>query len=162
MRSRSSWLMQVPVAMLLLVPASSHAQQTCPAPMPVTPLGSCHPSMCTQNFCGRGDIAPLSTRPATHALQDRLVLLDCSPHSIAPLQIFAEADPAHEGKSRLFQYYLLDSTSFQPSVFTTTIPGINDDPSTMRTSWGGNCNLSTDRCRAPGAGAEAGIADRTR
>src|SRR6185312_7081681 len=65
-----------------------------------------------------------------------------SPHSIAPLQIFAEAPPP-AGKSRLFQYYLLDSTGFQPSVFTTKIPGLNDDPSTMKTVWGANCGLST-------------------
>src|SRR6185503_17559895 len=38
---------------------------------------------------------------------------------------------------------LLDSTGFQPSVFTTKIAGINDDPSTMRTVWGANCNLPT-------------------
>jgi hypothetical protein len=27
----------------------------------------------------------------------------------------------------LFQYYLLDTTEFQPNVFTAAIPGINDD-----------------------------------
>jgi hypothetical protein len=137
------------LAILALLPAPAYAQQVCPAPTPVPPQvdpdsgNTCHPSMCTPNLCVRGDIAPLSTLPATRPLQDRLVLLDCSPHSIGPLQIYAEADPAAGGKSRLFQYYLLDSTGFQPSVFTTKIPGINDDPSTMRTSWGGNCNLST-------------------
>src|SRR5712671_5275817 len=80
--------------------------------------------------------------PATAPLQDRLVTLDCSPHSVAPVQVFAEADPVTR-KSRLFMYYLLDSTGFQPSVFTTRIPGINDDPSTMLTVWGANCGLST-------------------
>src|SRR6185295_18104313 len=44
---------------------------------------------------------------------------------------------------RLFQYYLLDSTGFEPSVFTTAIPRLNDDPSTMLTVWGANCGLST-------------------
>jgi hypothetical protein len=102
----------------------------------------CHPSACTPGFCTRGDIAPLSD-PATLPLQDRLVTLDCSPHSIAPLQVFAEADPTAGGKSQLFQYYLLDSEGFQPSVFTTKIPGINDDPSTMKTVWGANCQLPT-------------------
>src|SRR6266851_212216 len=58
------------------------------------------------------------------------------------VQVFAEADPVIH-KSRLFMYYLLDSTGFQPSVFTTRIPGINDDPSTMLTVWGANCGLPT-------------------
>ena len=124
-----------------LMPATAPAGQTCPAPTAVPPLASCHPSACTAGFCNRGDIAPLAT-PATQALQDRLVTLDCSPHSIAPLQVFAEADPA-TSQSRLFMYYLLDSTGFQASVFTTTIPGINDDESTMRTVWGANCGLAT-------------------
>jgi hypothetical protein len=118
------------------------AAQSCPSPSPVSPLGTCHPSACTAGFCDRGDISPLASQPATQALQDRLVTLDCSPHSIPPLQVFAEADPV-TSKSRLFMYYLLDSTGFQPSVFTTTIPGLNDDPSTMLTVWGGNCGLST-------------------
>src|SRR5262249_8784751 len=46
-------------------------------------------------------------------------------------------------KSRLFMYYLLDNTGFEPSVFTTRIPGVNDDPSTMLTVWGANCGLAT-------------------
>jgi hypothetical protein len=124
---------------------------SCPSPTPVPPQinpdtgQQCNPSACTPNLCTRGDIAPLSTEPETQPLQDRLVLLDCSPHSVPPLQIFAESGPHDDvsGKSRLFQYYLLDSTGFQPSVFTTKIAGINDDPSTMRTVWGANCNLST-------------------
>lgn len=128
---------------LVAVLPSAFAGQTCPSPSPVPPLGSCHPSTCTPGLCSCGDIAPLSSQPATQPLQDRLVTLDCSPHSIAPLQVFAEADPASGGQSQLFQYYLLDSSGFQPSVFTTTIPGINDDPSTMRTVWGANCDLAT-------------------
>jgi hypothetical protein len=130
------------IALGMSLPAN--AQQVCPNPQPVPPQINpdtglmCHPSFCTPNLCSRGDIFPLST-PDTQALQDRLILIDCSPHSIAPLQVFAEAD----NKSLLFQYYLLDSTGFQPSVLTTKIPGINDDPSTMRTSWGANCNLAT-------------------
>lgn len=128
----------------LFAPLPANAQQVCPNPKPVPPQinpdtgGMCHPSACTPNLCSRGDIFPLST-PETQALQDRLILIDCSPHTVAPLQVFAEADK----KSLLFQYYLLDSTGFQPSVLTTKIPGINDDLSTMRTSWGANCNLAT-------------------
>src|SRR5207245_11682527 len=80
--------------------------------------------------------------PATQELQHRLLTLDCSHHSIAPVHAFDEADPVTR-KSQLFQYYLLDNSGFQPSVFTTKIPGVNDDPSTMRTVWGANCGLAT-------------------
>jgi hypothetical protein len=138
-RRKRSALLVAACGLATLVPATGGAAQTCPAPTAVPPLGSCHPSACTPGFCSRGDIAPLSSRPATQPLQDRLVKLDCSPHSIAPLQVFAEA----ARKSRLFMYYLLDNTGFEPSVFTTRIPGINDDPSTMLTVWGANCGLST-------------------
>jgi hypothetical protein len=122
--------------------------ESCPSPVPVPPNVNpetgvaCHPSTCTPGFCARGDIAPLSTQPALLPLQSRLLTLDCSPHSIPPLQVFAEADPV-TSRSRLFQYYLLDSTGFQPSVFTGVIPGLNDDPTTMKTVWGANCNLPT-------------------
>jgi hypothetical protein len=149
MRIRSFPLGEAAVLAILLLPGTGSAQQVCPAPTPVPPQtdpdsgAMCHPSACTPNLCSRGDIAPLSTLAATRPLQDRLILIDCSPHSIAPLQIFAEADPNAGRKSRLFQYYLLDSHGFQPSVFTTTIAGVNDDPSTMRTVWGANCNLPT-------------------
>src|SRR5882724_3371074 len=43
-------------------------------------------------------------------------------HTYLPLQVFAEADKP----SMLFQYYLLDTTGFQPNIFTAIIPGIND------------------------------------
>src|SRR5215813_11352048 len=108
-----------------LAPAPARAAQTCPAPTAVPPLGTCHPSACTPGFCTRGDIGPLAGELQTQELQDRLVTLDCSPHSIPPLQVFAEADPV-TSKSRLFMYYLLDSNGFQPSVFTTRIPRLND------------------------------------
>jgi hypothetical protein len=140
--NKSTFGLLVLVTGAFVTPAN--AQQVCPNPQPVPPQinpdtgGMCHPSACTPNLCNRGDIAPLATH-ATQALQDRLILIDCSPHSVTPLQVFAEAD----GKSLLFQYYLLDSTGFQPSVLTTKIPGLNNDPSTMRTSWGANCNLPT-------------------
>src|SRR6185369_7535092 len=55
-------------------------------------------------------------------LKDRLNELNARPHSFPPLTIFAEAALP----SMLFQYYLLDTTGFQPNVFTITIPGIND------------------------------------
>jgi hypothetical protein len=131
------------------VAASAQAIKHQCEPIPVPPQTDpdsglkCHASQCTPAFCAREDVAPLSTAGETVPLQTRLVTLDCSPHSVPPVQIFAEADPDSGGMSRLFQFYLLDSTGFEPSVFTTRIPGINDDPSTQKTVWGANCNLST-------------------
>jgi hypothetical protein len=66
----------------------------------------------------RGDIAAL---PAP--LQDRLVELAQRPHSYLPLTVFSEADEP----SQLFGYYLLDTTAIPPNVFTSIIPGINDN-----------------------------------
>src|SRR5581483_2759362 len=42
--------------------------------------------------------------------------------SFPPLTVFSEAATP----SLLFQYSLLDTNNFQPNVFTTTVPGIND------------------------------------
>ena len=67
---------------------------------------------------GRGDIKFLPAR-----LQDRLVELARRPHSYLPLTVFSEA----EEPSQLFGYYLLDTTGFPPNVFTSTVPGINDN-----------------------------------
>jgi len=41
----------------------------------------------------------------------------------------------------LFQYYLLDTDNFEPNVFTTRIPGVND--LAMFTATGANCGLPT-------------------
>src|SRR5690242_16910323 len=68
-------------------------------------------------FEQRGDI-----RHLPDALQDRLELLANRPTTFTPMTAFSEAPTP----SRLFQYYLLDTRHFQPNVFTTTIPGIND------------------------------------
>jgi hypothetical protein len=65
----------------------------------------------------RGDVQPLPD-----PLKARLGELNGRPHSSAPLTVFSEAATP----SLLFQYYLLDTQNFQPNVFTTTIPGIND------------------------------------
>jgi hypothetical protein len=65
----------------------------------------------------RGDVRHL---PAP--LRERLGLQARRPHTYNPMRAFAEADKP----SQLFQYYLLDTGSFQPNVFTTIIPGIND------------------------------------
>jgi hypothetical protein len=66
----------------------------------------------------RGDIKFL---PAP--LQDRLLELARRPHSYLPLTVFGEAAEP----SQLFAYYLLDTTGFQPNVFTSIVPGLNDN-----------------------------------
>jgi hypothetical protein len=82
--------------------ARSYAEQP-PAP--------CHPNPSAAQdeaaVLARGDVAKL---PAP--LQDRLGQLANRPHSQLPLQAYAEAD----GASQLFQYYLLDTTGFEPNV----------------------------------------------
>jgi hypothetical protein len=70
-------------------------------------------------------------------LKQRLLDLAARPHSFPPLTIFSEAP----GPSQLFGYYLLDTTGFQPNVFTTTIAGINDG--TAPTATGANHDLPT-------------------
>jgi hypothetical protein len=71
----------------------------------------------TRNFAQRGDIRSL---PA--ALKARLIEIASRPHSFLPITAFSEADDP----SQLFQFYLLDTNSFQPNVFTSRVPGIND------------------------------------
>jgi hypothetical protein len=44
------------------------------------------------------------------------------PHTYAPMRAFAEADQP----SQLFEYYLLNTRNFQPNIFTSVIPGVND------------------------------------
>lgn len=68
-------------------------------------------------FAQRGDIKPLP-RP----LKRRLVRLAKRPHTYVPMTLFSEADQP----SQLFQFYLLDTKDFQPNVFTSVVPGIND------------------------------------
>jgi len=80
----------------------------------------------------RGDVVNLP-----QPLKDRLIRLADRPHSYLPIQAFAEAD----GASQLFQYYVLDTTGFEPNVFTTIIPGVNDH--VQLTVTGGNCGLPT-------------------
>jgi hypothetical protein len=80
----------------------------------------------------RADVANL---PAP--LKDRLVQLADRPHTYLPMQVFAEAD----GASQLFQYYLLDTTGFEPNVFTTIVKGVNDQ--VQLTVTGANCGQPT-------------------
>ena len=80
----------------------------------------------------RGDTAKLPD-----SLKNRLVRLADRGHTYLPLQIFAESDK----RSQLFQYYLLDTEGFEPNVFTTIFPGVND--AAQLTATGGNCGLPT-------------------
>ena len=101
------------------------------------PPPPCHPNPTAASdeaaIRSRGDIVNLPGE-----LQDRLAQLANRPHTYLPLQVFNEAD----GASQLFQYYLLDTTGFQPNVFTAIIPGVNDG-NVQLTATGGNCGLST-------------------
>ena len=70
-----------------------------------------------ENIQGRQDIAHLP-KP----LKERLVTMAKRPHTYPAMRVFAEADKP----SQLFEYYLLDTLSIAPNVFTAIIPGIND------------------------------------
>ena len=100
------------------------------------PPPPCHPNPSAVSdeatVRARGDVSQLPM-----PLQDRLGQLANRPHSIVPLQVFSEAD----SPSQLFQYYLLDTSGFEPNVFTTLFPGINDH--VQLTVTGGNCGLAT-------------------
>jgi len=70
-----------------------------------------------QRVRNRGDVASLPG-----PLKFTLGELAERPHTYAPMRAFAEADKP----SQLFQYYLLDTRNFQPNVFTSIVPGVND------------------------------------
>jgi hypothetical protein len=100
------------------------------------PSAPCHPNPTADAdetaVRSRGDVVNLPG-----PLQDRLAQLANRPHTYLPLQAFNEAD----GADQLFQYYLLDTTGFEPNVFTTLFPGVNDH--VQLTVTGGNCGLPT-------------------
>jgi len=100
------------------------------------PPPPCHPNpLAAQDEAtvrNRGDIAALPT-----PLKDRLARIGGRPHTVLPMQAYAEAD----SPSQLFQYYLLDTHGFEPNVFTSIIPGVND--TAMLTATGGNCGIPT-------------------
>ena len=100
------------------------------------PPAPCHPNpQAAQDdatVLARGDVVALPG-----PLKDRLTQLADRPHSQLPLQVYSEADAA----SQLFQYYLLDTSAFQPNVFTAIFPGVNDHAQVTAT--GGNCGLPT-------------------
>lgn len=104
--------------------------------VPDKPPPPCHPNaggvfdMIT--VFNRGDVDQLPL-----PLRNRLTEIAGRPHSVLPVQARAESNLP----SRLFQYYLLDTDGFEPNVFTTRIPGVND--AAMLTVTGANCGLST-------------------
>src|SRR5262245_49848002 len=55
-------------------------------------------------------------------LKRRVLAIAQRPHTFLPITAFSEAD----GRSQLIPYYLLDTAGFQPNVFTSIVPGIND------------------------------------
>jgi hypothetical protein len=137
------------LAMLSLV---AFTQNTAHAEQPPPP---CHPNPNAAAdraaVTSRGDIVNLP-----QPLKDRLVQLADRPHTYLPMQAFDEAD----GASQLFQYYLLDTTGFEPNVFTTIIPGVNDG-NVQLTVTGGELRATHDRRRARCAGAQARASDRS-
>ena len=65
----------------------------------------------------RGDI-----RFLPDPLKGRIIEMARRPVTYPPQIAFSEADD----RSSLVQYFLLDTTQFQPNIFTTIVPGIND------------------------------------
>jgi hypothetical protein len=120
-------------AKLLVVLAATLASHAAIAEQPPAP---CHPNLRaaqdSATVSKRGDIVNLP-----QPLRDRLVQMANRPHSQLPVQAYAEADKP----SQLFQYYLLDTTGFEPNVFTALIPGVNDQA--QLTATGGDCGLPT-------------------
>ena len=125
-RQRNSFTLQMALLLPLMATATMARAEQPPAP--------CHPNpnaaADAAAVAARGDVAPL---PAP--LRDQLVRLADRPHSILPVEAFAEADLP----SQLFQYYLLDTAGFEPNVFTKITPGVNDH--VQLTATGANCGL---------------------
>src|SRR5436309_461125 len=119
----------ITLGLALVVPCVSYAKQ----PQPPAP---CHPNPHAAEdratVLTRGDV-----RHLPEPLRNRLAALAARPHSQLPTQAFAEADHP----SQLFQYYLLDTTGFEPNPFTHIFPGLNDQ--VMLTAAGSNCGPPT-------------------
>jgi len=128
-KSRRGPLLAAAIAALALTARPWIARAEQPPP-------PCHPNpLAAQDEAtvrNRGDIVHLPT-----PLKDRLAQVGNRPHSQLPTQAYAEADKS----SQLFQYYLLETSGFQPNVFTKIFPGINDQAQLSVT--GGNCGLPT-------------------
>ncbi|HTD21248.1 MAG TPA: hypothetical protein VK738_01195 [Terriglobales bacterium] len=120
-------MLLVIISLTMLLPGIVFAEQP-PAPCHANP----NAAQDRATVANRGDV-----RKLPQPLKDRLTQLADRPHSFLPIQAFAEAD----GPSQLFQYYLLDTTGFEPNVFTALFPGVND--AVQLTATGGNCGLPT-------------------
>jgi hypothetical protein len=121
----SVWIALVAMPLAFVLPGLSRADEP-----------NCHPNpnaaQDMQAVLNRDDIKQLP-----EGLKKRIAEVAGRPHTYLPLQAFAEADLP----SQLFQYYLLDTSGFEPNVFTAVIPGLND--TAMRTATGANCELPT-------------------
>jgi len=126
------------LAFATLVPRVASKRPNLQPPAPCHPNPEANVDMTTVRE--RGDI-----RHLPDALKERLVQLAGRPHSQLPTQAYAEAHfdepPMKPKPSQLFQYYLLDTTGFEPNPFTSRIPGVND--TAMLTATGPNCGLPT-------------------
>ena len=119
----------------ILVSYAGHAEQ---------PPPPCHP-----NLSANADVAAVKTRGDIVNLPDplkqQLVRLADRPHSQLPTQAYAEAHfdqtPFKPKPSQLFQYYLLDTSGFEPNPFTASFAGLND--TAMLTATGPDCRLPT-------------------
>ncbi len=126
-RAPKAWCTRLAAAFgsSLLVVCTAYAEQ------PPTP---CHP-----NPLAEQDQKQVRTRGDVHflpaALQNTLERLASRPHSVLPVQAYAEA----ASPSKLFQYYLLDTAGFEPNVFTRRITGVND--TAQLTATGAKCGL---------------------
>ena len=109
---RTLWVWLTVILALATFNNTSYAEQP-PAPCFPNPRAA-RDSALVRN---RGDI-----RNLPEPLKERIVRMAGRPHSILPTQAFAEADKPSE----LFEYYLLDTKEFQPNIFTSIVPGIND------------------------------------
>ena len=106
------------------------------------------PAPCTANETAVQDVTTVLRRGDVVHLPDplktRLLQLAARPHTYLPIHAFAEAVNSNgtPKPSQLFQYYLIDTTGFQPNIFTTKVPGINDQA--MQTAANqANCALPT-------------------
>lgn len=100
------------------------------------------PKPCFPNATAASDVATVANRGDVRLLPDplknQLLRLADRPHTYLPIHVFAEA----KNPSTLFQYYLIDTTLFQPNIFTSIVPGINDTaiPTAANAA---NCGLPT-------------------
>lgn len=119
------------------VPAQTNAARSAPLQGGVPTLSQGHGSSLS-DVGGRGDIR-LLPKP----LKNRLREIDERPQTYPPQIVFAEADRP----SKLFQYYLLDTNAFQPNVFTSVVPGINDTaiPTAANAANGGLATIGSVR-----------------